>query len=211
MFFFYSDLLLYVAWFPVKLWFTFHPGNATITTVGHFCSALCQSLLNKILGDCWSFSIWNMTINIFNCSGHENFESDQAFECTTCSPSLNFSGCHPDDIKENKEFFIANLVIVILIGAPANLVTLMALPYVRLRWRAKLYYTPFWDKFRMNINYFGMYPKHRKKFGMDPNFPHPNHPSLAIFGHIPHSKPNWKTCVWVKYQSICLQWKFIWL
>ena len=26
-----------------------HPGNATITTVGHFCSALCQSLSNKLL------------------------------------------------------------------------------------------------------------------------------------------------------------------
>ena len=24
---------------------------------------------------------------------------------------------------------------------------------------AKLYYTSFWDKFGMNINYFGMYPK----------------------------------------------------
>ena len=74
-----------------------------------------------------------MTINIFNSSGHENFVSDQALECTTSSPSLNFSGCHPDDIVQNKEFFIANLAIVILIGAPANLVTLMALPYVRLR------------------------------------------------------------------------------
>ena len=113
-----------------------HPGNATITTVGHFCSALCQSLSNKILGGCWSFSICNMTINIFNSSGHENFVSDQGLECTldsTSSPRLNFSGCHPDDIVQNKEFFIANLAIVILIGAPANLVTLMALPYVRLR------------------------------------------------------------------------------
>ena len=110
-----------------------HPGNATITTVGHFCSALCQSLSNKVLGGCWSFSICNMTINIFNSSGHENFVSDQALECTTSSPSLNFSGCHPDDIVQNKEFFIANLAIVILIGAPANLLTLMALPYVRLR------------------------------------------------------------------------------
>ena len=25
--------------------------------------------------------------------------------------------------------------------------------------RAKLYYTSFWDKFGMNINYFGMHPK----------------------------------------------------
>ena len=74
-----------------------------------------------------------MTITIFNSSGHENFVSDPGLECTTSSPSLNSSSCHPEDIVQNKEFFIANLAIVILIGAPANLVTLMALPYVRLR------------------------------------------------------------------------------
>ena len=28
---------------------------------------------------------------------------------------------------------------------------------------AKLYYTSFWDKFGMNINYFGMHPKTKKK------------------------------------------------
>merc|ERR1712156_196209 len=64
--------------------------------------------------------------------------TDPGLECTTSSPSLNFSGCHPEDIVQNKEFFIANLAIVILIGAPANLVTLMALPYVRLRYPDKV-------------------------------------------------------------------------
>jgi len=28
---------------------------------------------------------------------------------------------------------------------------------------SKLYYTSFWDKFGMNINYFGMHPKTKKK------------------------------------------------
>ena len=27
------------------------------------------------------------------------------------------------------------------------------------KFSAKLYYTSFWDKFGMNINYFGMHPK----------------------------------------------------
>ena len=116
-------------------------GSYRATTVGHFCSALCQS--NKFLWWCWSVSICNMTITIFNSSG-ENFVSDPGLECTTSSPSLNFSGCHPEDIVQNKEFFIANLAIVILIGAPANLVTLMALPYVRLRWHiSHLKYTKY--------------------------------------------------------------------
>ena len=34
---------------------------------------------------------------------------------------------------------------------------------------AKLYYTSFWDKFGINSIYFGMHPKNRKQFGIDPN------------------------------------------
>ena len=47
----------------------------------------------------------------------------------------------------------------------------------------------------------GCIPKHRKKFGMDPKL-RPSqsltiHP-LQLFWHIPHSEPNWKTCVYLK-------------
>ena len=74
---------------------------------------------------------------------------------------------------------------------------------------AKLYYTSFWDKFGINVNYFGMYPKTKKKFGMDPKLrpsqTPTNHPS-QFFWHVPHSEPNWKTCV--IYQSIRLRWKW---
>ena len=72
---------------------------------------------------------------MFESSGPENItEFAECFECTTSSLSLNFSNCHSDEIVENKAYFIANLVIVILIGALANLITMLALPSVRLRW-----------------------------------------------------------------------------
>ena len=72
---------------------------------------------------------------MFESSGHENItEFAECLECTTSSLSLNFSSCHSDEIVENKAYFIANLVIVIFIGASANLITMLALPYVRLRW-----------------------------------------------------------------------------
>ena len=38
------------------------------------------------------------------------------------------------DIAQYKAVFIGNAAAVISIGAPANLITLLALPYVRLRW-----------------------------------------------------------------------------
>ena len=50
--------------------------------------------------------------------------------------------------------------------------------------KAKLYYTSFWDKFGMDINYFGMYPKTWKKVwdgSQVKAFPNPDHPPLAIF------------------------------
>ena len=45
----------------------------------------------------------------------------------------------------------------------------------------KLNYTSFWDKFGMDINYFGMYPKTWKKDwdGSQPSQT-PDHPPLAI-------------------------------
>ena len=54
-------------------------------------------------------------------------------ECTSSSASRNFSGCLEDEITAYKAVFIANAAGVISIGAPANLITLLALPYVRLR------------------------------------------------------------------------------
>ena len=72
---------------------------------------------------------------MFESSGHENItEFAECLDCTTSSLSLNFSSCHSDEIVENKAYFIANLVIVIFIGASANLITMLALPYARLRW-----------------------------------------------------------------------------
>ena len=55
--------------------------------------------------------------------------------------------------------------------------------YLGIFW-AKLYYTSFWDKFGMDINYFGMYPKTWKKVwdgSQVKAFPNPDHPPLAIF------------------------------
>ena len=67
---------------------------------------------------------------------NHRYENSTALEliCTTSSVSGNFSGCLEDEITEYKAVFIANAAGVISIGAPANLVTLLALPYVRLRW-----------------------------------------------------------------------------
>ena len=59
---------------------------------------------------------------------------EEGSECTASSTRGNFSACHPDEIPKYKGLFIANAAGVIAIGAPANLVTLLALPYVRLRW-----------------------------------------------------------------------------
>ena len=63
-----------------------------------------------------------------------SLELEESLACTTSSLSGNFSGCHSDEIKRSKAVFIANVATVISIGAPANLITLLALPYVRLRW-----------------------------------------------------------------------------
>ena len=63
-----------------------------------------------------------------------SLELEESLDCTTSSLSGNFSGCHSDEIKRSKAVFIANAATVISIGAPANLITLLALPYVRLRW-----------------------------------------------------------------------------
>jgi len=62
---------------------------------------------------------------------------EEGSECTSSSVRGNFSGCHPVEISRYKGLFIANAALVISIGAPANLVTLLALPYVRLRYPGK--------------------------------------------------------------------------
>ena len=73
---------------------------------------------------------------MFNSSNFENLVAlghDEGLECTTSSTNLNFSDCHSEEIVENKAFFIANFLVVILFGGSANLITMLALPYVRLR------------------------------------------------------------------------------
>ena len=69
-------------------------------------------------------------------SNSENLSAlghDEGLQCTTSSTNLNFSDCHSEEIVENKAFFIANFLVVILFGGSANLITVLALPYVRLR------------------------------------------------------------------------------
>ena len=67
---------------------------------------------------------------------NHHYENSTALEliCTTSSVSGNFSGCLEDEITEYKAVFIANAAGVISVGAPSNLITLLALSYVRLRW-----------------------------------------------------------------------------
>ena len=79
--------------------------------------------------------------------------------------------------------------------------------------QAKLYYTSFWDKFGMNINYFGMHPKTKKKVwdgSQVKAFPNPDHPPLEIFLTYPSFRTKLKNlCLFeVIYQSIWLRWKW---
>ena len=78
---------------------------------------------------------------------------------------------------------------------------------------AKLYYTSSWDKFGMNINYFGMHPKTKKKVwdgSQVKAFPNPDHPPLAIFLTYPSFRTKLKNLrlFEVIYQSIWLRWKW---
>ena len=78
---------------------------------------------------------------------------------------------------------------------------------------AKLYYTSFWDKFGMDINYFGMYPKTWKKVwdgSQVKAFPNPDHPPLEIFLTYPSFRTKLKNlCLFeVIFQSIWLRWKW---
>ena len=68
-------------------------------------------------------------------AGNSTSEESSSLECTTSSASRDFSGCHTEEIGQYKAVFIANAAAVVSIGAPANLITLLALPYVRLRWQ----------------------------------------------------------------------------
>lgn len=56
-----------------------------------------------------------------------------AVECTT-SGSGNHTGCQPEEIANNKIFFIVNTSAVMVVGTLGNLLTLLAIPYVALRW-----------------------------------------------------------------------------
>ena len=68
-----------------------------------------------------------------NATSLEAEESSSLKECTTSSARGDFSDCHSEEIGQYKTVFIANAAAVVSIGAPANLITLLALPYVRLR------------------------------------------------------------------------------
>ena len=70
-----------------------------------------------------------------NSTSLEAEESSSLKECTTSSARGDFSDCHSEEIGQYKTVFIANAAAVVSIGAPANLITLLALPYVRLRWQ----------------------------------------------------------------------------
>ena len=89
--------------------------------VGNFRSTFCEK--SVVAGDSTVSDQINST----------SLELEESVDCTTSSLSGNFSGCHSDEIKQSKAVFIANAATVISIGAPANLITLLALPYVRLR------------------------------------------------------------------------------
>ena len=65
----------------------------------------------------------------------------EAIECTA-SGMGNYTGCLPEDIAEYRVFFIVNSLLVITIGSFGNLLTLLALPYVRIRCVIKFTYTP---------------------------------------------------------------------
>ena len=92
--------------------------------VGNFCPIFCEKSGIIVEGDSTVSDQINST----------SLELEESLDCTTSSLSGNFSGCHSDEIKQSKAVFIANAATVISIGAPANLITLLALPYVRLRW-----------------------------------------------------------------------------
>jgi hypothetical protein len=55
-----------------------------------------------------------------------------AVECTT-SGAGDFTGCQPKEIGHYKELFIANCLAIISIGTIGNLITLIAIPYVRFK------------------------------------------------------------------------------
>ena len=92
--------------------------------VGNFCPIFCEKSGIIVEGDSTVSDQINST----------SLELEESLDCTTSSLSGNFSGCHSDEITRSKAVFIANAATVISIGAPANLITLLALPYVRLRW-----------------------------------------------------------------------------
>ena len=101
--------------------------DVTVTRVTHFCCSVISQTL--------AFIAVNLFV-MFNSSNSENLSAlghDEGLQCTTSSTNLNFSDCHSEEIVENKAFFIANFLVVILFGGSANLITMLALPYVRLR------------------------------------------------------------------------------
>ena len=76
---------------------------------------------------------------------HETAEDCMALSlaCTT-SNSGNKDHCLADSIKEHRTAFLANIIIIMVVGCIGNLLTLAALPYAWLYHRAKFptLYTP---------------------------------------------------------------------
>ena len=99
--------------------------------VSTFHSTLCQSGNFESVSDI--VATYTTEGNHPGTSTSLELEESSSLECTTSSASRDFSGCHTKEIAQHKEVFIANAAAVVSIGASANLITLLALPYVRLR------------------------------------------------------------------------------
>ena len=97
-----------------------------------FPSTLCQSGNFESVSDI--VATYTTEGNHPGTSTSLELEGSSSLECTTSSASRDFSGCRTKGIAQYKEVFIANAAAVVSIEAPANLITLLALPYVRLRW-----------------------------------------------------------------------------
>jgi hypothetical protein len=55
-----------------------------------------------------------------------------AIECTTTGAG-DYTGCQPEGIGDYKELFIANSLAILVIGSIGNLITLIAILYVRFK------------------------------------------------------------------------------
>ena len=126
-----------------------------VNVCGWFCAAISGRHVATHLCTLYNLNLWEMffltllllgsfssalnddesepTIADDSAVPHHGNSTELELACTTSSASKNFAGCHSEEIIKYKAVFIANAAGVISIGAPANLITLLALPYVRLR------------------------------------------------------------------------------